>query len=189
MQEDQTTDTTENYSLLSKLLHWSTALLILFLFVLGVYMIDLGYYDKNYVVSYSVHKAVGLIALVVALCQVLWWLAHESLPPVASLKPWERVSAGLMHKLLFALIVLIPASGYAIAVAAGQGVDVFGWFTVPAIFAEILAAKDVPLEDIASDAHFYLAYGGAGFAALHLLAALKHHFVDKDRTLRRMLYR
>lgn len=157
--------------------------MMLFLFVLGVYMIDLGYYDKNYTLSYSVHKAVGLIALALALCQVLWALTHESLALVATLKYWERVAAGLMHKLLFLLIVLIPLSGYAIAVAAGQGVDVFGLMTVPAVFPKMLE-----MEDIASDAHFYLTYGGAGLVVLHMLAALKHHLVEKDRTLRRMLF-
>ena len=157
--------------------------MMLFLFVLGAYMIDLGYYDKNYTLSYSVHKAVGLIALALALCQVLWALTHKSPALIASIKSWEKISASLMHKLLFLLIVLIPASGYAIAVAAGQGVDIFGLMTVPAIFPEMLE-----LEDIASDAHFYLTYTGAGLVILHILAALKHHFFNRDKTLKRMLY-
>lgn len=157
--------------------------MMLFLFVLGVYMIDLGYYDKNYTLSYSVHKAVGLIALALAFCQVLWALTHKSPALIALIKSWEQVAANLMHKLLFLLIILIPASGYAIAVAAGQGVDIFGLMTVPALFPEMLE-----MEDIASDAHFYLTYMGAGLVTLHMLAALKHHFIDRDKTLRRMLY-
>jgi cytochrome b561 len=88
-----------------------------------------------------------------------------------------------MHKLLFLLIILIPASGYAIAVAAGQGVDIFGLITVPAIFPEMLE-----MEDVASDAHFYLTYAGAALVTLHVLAALKHHFFDRDKTLKRMLH-
>jgi cytochrome b561 len=183
MQQNQPNDPVENYSLTSKLLHWSTALMMLFLFILGVYMIDLGYYDKNYTLSYSVHKAVGLIALVLAICQVLWALTHKSPVLISSIKYWEKIAAYVMHKLLFLLIILIPASGYAIAVAAGQGVELFGLITVPAIFPEMLE-----MEDVASDAHFYLTYAGAGLVTLHVLAALKHHFFDRDKTLKRMLH-
>ncbi|MFP6806184.1 MAG: cytochrome b [Pseudomonadales bacterium] len=177
-----------NYSLLSKLLHWSMALAMFFLFGLGVYMIDLGYYDSNYTLSYSVHKAVGMIVLFVAAIQLMWAIVHKGPDMVSTLRNWERVSAALMHKLLFVLIVFIPLSGYVIAAAVGQSVDIFGLIEIPAFFPDMFKPEDIAIEDIASEAHYYLAYGGAGFVVLHLLAALKHHFVDKDRTLRRMTF-
>ena len=177
--------TVEKYSLVAKSFHWVTASVVIFLFVLGLYMIDLGYYDENYTVSYAVHKAVGMIGLMLATCQVVWALTHSTPALLATLKPWESVSARLMHKVLFALILLVPASGYVIAAAAGQGVDIFGVITVPAVLPEMAGTMN-DLEDFASDAHFYLAYAGACFVCLHGFAALKHHFIDKDRTLRRM---
>jgi cytochrome b561 len=178
----------ENYSLISKLLHWATVIMILMLFPLGVYMIDLGYYDRNYTLSYSIHKSLGLIALLLGLCQLVWALAHKAPAPLSSLRIWEKFGASAMHKTLFVLIILMPASGYFIAAAAGQGVDIFGWLTIPAVLPDDLDFGELAVEDVASATHYYLVYGSAILVLLHILAALKHHFIDKDRTLRRISF-
>ncbi len=162
--------------------------LMIFLFVLGVYMIDLGYYDKNYTLSYSVHKSVGILALFLAFVQIVWSLSHQSPQVLSSLKPWEKAAASMMHRVLFILVLLVPLSGYGIAAAVGQGIDMFGFLTIPAVIPDGIAFKGLATEDIASGLHYYLAYGCAALVLLHLLAALKHHFIDKDRTLRRMTF-
>ena len=87
-----------------------------------------------------------------------------------------------MHWLLNALIVLVPATGYVISTSEGAGIDMFGLFELPAILG-----KTEALRDLAIDLHYYLAYGGIALAALHAGAALKHHFIDRGSTLRRML--
>ncbi len=179
--------TGQNYSFVSKFLHWGSAVVMTSLFALGVYMIDLGYYDENYTASYSIHKGVGMIAILIASTQILWAVSNKSPMLVATLKPWERISAKLMHWILFALILIVPLSGYGIAVAAGQGVDIFGFFSVPAILPGVLMEME-NLESLMSNAHFYLAYGSASLVLFHVVAALKHHFIDRDRTLRRMLW-
>ncbi|MOA52423.1 hypothetical protein D3C78_1757160 [compost metagenome] len=75
-------------------------------------------------------------------------------------------------------------SGYLISTADGRGIEVFGWFTVPATLSGIDGQ-----EDIAGVVHLWLAWGLIGMAALHALAALKHHFIDRDATLSQMLGR
>jgi len=84
--------------------------------------------------------------------------------------------------LLYLLLLAIVLSGYLISTAKGQGISVFGWFELPALIT------DLPQQaDIAGKAHYWLAMILLGCIALHALGALKHHFIDRDSTLRRML--
>ena len=99
-----------------------------------------------------------------------------------SLSDLERRAAGTVHAFLILVTVLVPVSGYVISTSAGAGVDLFGLLTVPA-----LLPKSDTLRDAAIQVHFYLAYGGLGLVGLHVSAALKHHLVDRDETLKRML--
>ncbi len=80
------------------------------------------------------------------------------------------------------MLVAVPVTGYLISTSAGDGISMFGWFDVPAV----LPRSDW-IRDLAVELHFYLAYTTAMLVAIHVLAALKHHFVDRDATLRRML--
>lgn len=177
-------NTTETFGLVSRSLHWLIALLIFALVALGWYMVDLTYFDRWYNQSLSAHKALGLLVLVLGLGSLLWRLVSPLPLPIASLSTVERRAAVSMHHLLLLLIIAIPASGYLISTSAGKAVEIFSWFEVPALFS-----VGNELRDIAIELHFWLAYGILGLAGLHLLAALKHHFVNRDRTLLRMLGR
>jgi cytochrome b561 len=95
-----------------------------------------------------------------------------------------RRAAALGHGLLFFGLFALMLAGYLISTADGRGISLFGWFEVPALFS---AFSDQ--EDIAGAVHKYLAWGLVIFAGLHGLAALKHHFIDRDSTLKRMLGR
>ena len=98
-----------------------------------------------------------------------------------SRKQWEALAAKITHYLLYALMLVVPATGYIVSTSAGAGVSVFGLFEVPAVLP-----KSVPLRDAAISVHYYFAYAGVGLIALHVAGALKHHFIDRDDTLRRM---
>ena len=87
-----------------------------------------------------------------------------------------------MHRLMYALMYLLLLSGYLISTADGRGINVFGLFTVPASISGLQNQAD-----IAGELHQWLAYVLIGLTSLHVLAALKHHFVDRDQTLKRML--
>lgn len=177
-------NTAAGFGLLTKLLHWATALLIIGLIALGWYMVDLTYFDRWYNTSLSVHRALGMVVFALGVLTLSWRLVSPSPGPQASLKRWERQLASAMHHLLLLMVIAIPVSGYLISTSAGKAIDFFGWFEIPAVIS-----VDEALRDIAIEVHFYLAYATAGLVCLHAGAALKHQFIDRDGTLARMLWR
>ena len=108
------------------------------------------------------------------------WLQVRPDPLVRS--AWERRLASAVHLLLYLLPLLMVVSGYLISTADGRSVEVFGWFEIPATLQGLTGQ-----EDIAGAIHFGLAMALLALIALHVAAALRHHLVLKDDTLRRML--
>ena len=176
-------NTLSRFGLFSKLLHWSIALLILGLIWLGWYMVDLTYYDKWYNDSLHYHKSLGILALALALVKIGWQQYTPAPGPVAGLKTWEKASAKVMHYVLWGMMLLIPVTGYLISTSAGKPIQLFNWFELPAI-----VDVDEELREFAIDVHFYLAYATLFLVAGHAGAALKHHFINRDDTLKRMLW-
>ena len=172
------------YGIVTKVLHWLTALLITGLIVLGWYMVELTYYDRWYHDSTESHKALGMAVFALGVITLVWRRVSASPVHQASLKPWQRIAATAMHHTLFALILLIPATGYLISTSAGKTIDIFGWFEIPALFD-----VSTRLRDLAIACHYYLAYGTAALVVLHAAAAFKHQLIDRDGTLARMLWR
>jgi cytochrome b561 len=170
------------YGWITKTLHWTVALLIVGLIALGWYMVGLTYYDKWYNDSLSIHKALGVLVLALACLKVIWAAVPPSPAFSTSLKPWEKIAAKSTHIALYAMMIAIPLTGYAISTSAGDSVSFFGLFDVPAVLP-----KSEGLRDLAIELHYYLSYGTAGVVGLHALAALKHQFIDKDDTLRKMI--
>ena len=175
-------NTPERYSAVARSLHWMMALAIIGLIGLGWYMVGLTYFDPWYNGSLETHKSVGLLALVLAVVNIAWSLYARPPARSAALKPWESAAAAFTHRTLYAMMVAIPVSGYIISTSAGSPVSVFGLFDIP-----VLLPKNETLREAAVAFHYYAAYGTAGLVAVHALAALKHQFIDKDGTLRRML--
>lgn len=173
---------TQHYGRLSKTLHWSIALLIIGLILLGWYMVGLTYYDRWSNESLELHKSLGMLVLALACANIVWnhATARPALPP--GMHAWERIAAKSAHGLLYLMMLLIPITGYIISTSAGKAVSVFGILDIPAVLPQ-----SEQLRDIAIELHYYMAYGTAVLVCLHALAAFKHQFIDKDGTLRRML--
>ena len=172
----------DRYGIVSSGFHWAIALAVVGLVGLGAWMVGLTYYDPWYYDSLALHKAIGIVVLALALAKFGWKLVDRNPGFGPEVKPHERAGATAMHWLLNALMVLLPVTGYLISTSEGAGIDMFGLFDVPALV-------DVTAEtrDLAIDIHFYVAYGGIALVGMHIIAALKHHFVDRGSTLRRML--
>lgn len=168
---------------LTRLLHWLVALHILGLIGLGYYMVDLSYYDPNYNDSLRYHKAFGITAFALGLFKVVWFFGNTQPEPTAPLPAWQLTASHVVHWLLLLAMVAIPASGYLISTSAGEGIDVFGWFEVAALFE---VSDDN--RELAIVIHEYLAYGTLALVGLHAAAAVKHQFIDRDGTLTRMLW-
>lgn len=170
------------YGPVTRVLHWTVAVLVIALLWLGWYMVDISYYDAWYNKSLNWHKALGMVALVAGAVNLCWAMGTRAPAPVASMVAWERMATRAMHGMLFAMMVAIPVTGYIVSTSAGAGVGVFGWFEIPAL----LPANE-GLRDVAITLHFYLAYITAALVLVHAGAALKHQFVDRNGVLRRML--
>ncbi len=175
-------NTNERYGAIAKLLHWAIALLILGLSGLGLYMVDLTYYDRWYNASLTAHKALGILALELGVFKILWALCSRTPALPEGMRPWERHAARAMHGVLFAMMLLIPLSGYAISTSDGAAVSFFGLYEIPAVIPPLEG-----MNELASEIHYYLAYLTLGLVAMHAGAALKHQLVNRDGTLSRML--
>lgn len=171
------------YGVITRLLHWLTAFLIIGLIGLGWWMVDLSYYHKWYYLALDTHKALGIFTLSVAAVKIAWTIFDGRPGFPDSIKRWERAAATAVHHLFYLFMVLIPVTGYVISTSAGDGISIFGWFQVPAI----LPVNDT-LRDIATEVHYWLAYGTAVLVVIHTAAAVKHQFIDRDGTLRRMTW-
>tara|TARA_R110000868_G_scaffold189695_2_gene433070 strand:- start:113821 stop:114402 length:582 start_codon:yes stop_codon:yes gene_type:complete len=165
-------------------LHWVTALTVVGLFCLGLWMTDLTYYSDWYKTAPFIHKSIGGLLFIVMLFRLLWRMTDNKPKPLATHTKSERIMAHLAHIALYVLIFAIFISGYLISTADGRAISVFNLFEVPA-----LPFAFDKQEDIAGFIHYYLALGVIALASLHGFAALKHHFVDKDNTLNRMIGR
>ncbi len=176
-------NTSANYGWVTRLLHWTIASLIFGLIALGWYMVDLTYYDRWYNASLAWHRSLGLAALALAVLFLVWKAVSPSPALPASVAGLQRRLATGAHHLLLLLMVLVPAAGYLVSTSAGKAIDMWGWFSIPAL---------VPVDDVLRDAaiqvHFYSAYGLGLLALGHAAAALKHQFIDCDGVLARMLW-
>jgi cytochrome b561 len=175
-------NTPHQYGLISILLHWLVALTLVGLFALGLWMVELTYYDEWYKRAPDLHKSVGITLFGVMLLRLLWRIVNPRPGAVSTASRTEQRVAHTVHWLLYGLVFAVMLAGYLISTADGRAIEVFGLFNVPALVTGI-----PNMEDSAGQAHLVLAISLISLATLHALAALKHHFFDRDQTLRRML--
>lgn len=180
----QLTNTHTTYGLIAVLLHWLVAVTVISLFLLGLWMVGLTYYDDWYRTAPAVHKAVGVMLFLIVALRLGWRARGPRPAPLASHSTLERRAAATAHVLLYVLLFAVMLSGYMISTADGRPIDVFGVFQVPALISDLPGQAD-----IAGKVHLYLAVTLITIAGLHALAALKHHVLDRDTTLLRMLAR
>ncbi|SFM25033.1 cytochrome b [Halopseudomonas yangmingensis] len=175
-------NTPQGYGLVSISLHWLMAVGILGLALLGLWMTDLTYYSPWYRTAPFWHKSVGILLAVLLLVRLLWRWSNPRPAHLSSHTGWETRLASLVHGLLYLLLLVILLSGYLISTARGQGISVFGWFELPALISGLPQQADR-----AGAVHYWAAMLLLGLVGLHALGALKHHLIDRDNTLRRML--
>jgi cytochrome b561 len=172
------------YGAIAMLFHWSMAAIIVGLAVLGLYMValpDVGFTTlKVTLVIY--HKEFGLLAFTLLAMRLSWRITH-TLPELVEMQPeWQKIAARFLQLFFYGLIAALPMSGYLMSSAAGIPVSLFGLYTLPD-----LAHRNDDLFRRYAFIHQWLSYLLIACICAHVAAALKHHFVDKDDTLRNML--
>jgi cytochrome b561/polyisoprenoid-binding protein YceI len=189
------------YTAVAIVLHWAIAFAILFNIVLGFWMhITAEHGGANAAVfeAFQLHKSVGLTVLALSLVRLGWRLTHKPPPLPAHMPGWEKAAALATHWAFYILMIALPLSGW-LYVSAGWSHEAerafnvptiyFGLFHVPHLFglAEQSNAARADAADTAFTAHWVLAYIAIALAVLHVGAALKHQFFDRDETLAHMV--
>lgn len=169
------------YTGVAIVLHWLIALAILCTFLLAQYMTELQLSPVK-LRLYSYHKWIGVTIFLLVLVRLAWRLAHHPPPPPASMPAWQRSAATIAHVLLYILTLAIPVSGWLMSSASGFQVVYLGILPIPD-----LLTKNRDVADQLKNLHEALNWLMVVVVALHVAAALKHHIVDRDDVLQRML--
>jgi cytochrome b561 len=169
----------DRYTPVSQGLHWVIALLAFALLAMG----KLGDVDADEGGLFGWHTALGLTVLVLMLARLGWRLTHAVPALPATVPRWQTVLARGMHHAFYALLLLLPLSGWLLTSAEGDAVTWFGVLDVPALPVPGGEAAEEAIEET----HEILGNLLLVLAGVHVLAGLKHHFIDRDDVLRRML--
>jgi len=162
-------------------LHWLVGLGMLATFGLGIYMADLPFSPAK-LQFYSWHKWAGVTLFLLSIIRLAWRLTHQPPGAVAGMPAWQHAAAEWMHRVLYALMFAIPLSGWLMSSAKGFQTVYFGLLPLPD-----LISKSKDLGDILEKVHGSLNLLMVALVALHAAAAIKHHVIDRDDVLVRML--
>ena len=172
------------YSTVSLVFHWGLALLVVV--QIALIMAYEGYdaaSDPLAGTYMGLHKSVGLSILVLTLARLAWRMMNPVIPLPTTVPRWQRILARTTQVLFYVLLIGLPLGGWAASSAAGRAIEWFGLFTWPGLPMPLnreLAGTIIEAHEVAGKALIAL-------IALHVIGALKHHFVDRDNVLRRML--
>lgn len=173
-------NTATQYGVISKLFHWGMALIMMGLLMVGLFMVQLEPAPFKFQV-YGWHKSFGILALILVAARIAWKFSNSKIEHMATHKKWEKTLAKIAHIGLYGAMIGMPLTGWAMSSAAGYPVKLFG-LTLPALVAENKA-----LGGLMNQTHEILGYVLIATILLHAAGAFKHHFVDEDATLKRML--
>lgn len=176
----QVNDARSHYTRTAVVLHWLMAVLIIAAFIMGEKMTDMAISPLK-VRMYNWHKWLGVTVLAFVALRLLWRLKNPA-PAMVPMPAWQRYAAHGLHIWLYFVMFALPLSGWIYSNAVGYPIVYLGMLPLPT-----LVAKSKELATVWLQVHEVL--GRLLFLTfiLHVLAALKHQFVDKDGTLMRML--
>lgn len=181
----------KTYTKVAITLHWVIALMIIGQLGTGIIM---GYklVDKSMLFPlYQFHKSLGLSVLALSVLRLLWRLTHKAPPLPGHMPLWEKLAAKASHYFFYFFMLAIPFSGWLIVSSSSFGLptmwfNFFEWPHIPGI-ANLADAQKEQVNHLSETLHIYMAYALLALLCLHIAAALKHHFIDKDEVLHHMI--
>lgn len=173
-------NTNEHFGIIAIIFHWLMAIILIGLVIIGLYMTSLPSGPQKLSLI-GLHKEFGFLILMLVMLRIVWRLKNI-LPSHASLSSFERLAARLSHWIFYMLMFALPMTGWIFSSAAGYSTSFFGLFVIPP-----LIEPNPAIRTLFSEIHEWLAYGLIATFCLHVAAALKHHFINKDNILKRML--
>ena len=174
-------NTEDHYGSVSILLHWMIAILMIGLLIIGIYMVPLPI-SREKLKFYRWHKEFGMLVLMLVFLRVAWRLSNIT-PSLSNLPFLEKMAARSVHFSFYIFMFAIPMTGWMMSSSAGFPVSFFGLFLLPD-----LVSPDENLRITLIEIHKWLGYLLIATIFLHVGASLKHHFINKDDILRRMLW-
>lgn len=169
----------ERYNRLARALHWLIAVL-----VIGNILGGLVHERLEHIIRLiPIHKSIGLSVLALTLVRIAWRFTWKQPPHPAGVRMWQVIAARVVHTAFYGLMLAMPLSGWAMASAGKYPLSWFGLFDVP----KFAITKESALYLASRSGHEVLGWLFAGLVAVHVAAALRHHFILKDRVLERML--
>jgi cytochrome b561 len=171
---------TSRYTGAAIALHWLTAILVFANLLLGISMVGLPISPRK-LHWYLWHKSIGITIFAITSGRLAWRALHRP-PPLVAMPSWQRRAAAISHALLYVLLFVTPISGWIYSSATGVQVVYLGTLPLPN-----LVPKDKALADTLRLVHVSLNSLLFAVVCIHVAAALKHHFVDRDTVLTRML--
>lgn len=175
-------NTEDRYGFVSFVLHWTMAIIIIGLITVGLYMTRMPISSLK-LKLYGFHKEFGLLILALIFIRLAWRLSNITPRLPITLPAWQKLAARSVHFALYIFMLFMPITGWLVTSAAGLPASFFGWFVLPNLIEPNEAHRLLYAE-----IHKWLAYGLILTIAAHVGAALKHHFINKDNILRRMLW-
>ena len=186
----------QRYTGVAIVLHWLMAFLIVWQIWVGIWMSDAINDPDMQATAYKAfqfHKSLGLTLLVLAVVRLLWRMGHRFPPLPPHMPGWQKLAARVSHVALYAFMVLIPLTGW-LYVSTGWNADTDTAFSIPTVWFGLFEWPHIPgldgndaLAGIVIEAHELLAWALVALLVLHVAAALKHHFADRDNALWSML--
>ena len=171
----------ERYTGAAIAFHWILAALIIGNIAFGLYAVDLPLSPQK-LRDLSWHKWTGVTIFLIAAARLLWRIGHRPPALPATMKRWEQRTAHAVHALLYVLFFAAPLSGWLFSSADGFQTVYLGVLPIPD-----LLSKNRELAEVLKLAHHWINYTLAAVIVLHVAAALKHRFIDRDGALARML--
>ncbi|MDR3099953.1 MAG: cytochrome b [Paraburkholderia sp.] len=172
----------DTYTCTAIALHWLIAVLIACGFALGWVMVRVPGITPDKLRYFSWHKWIGVTVFALAVLRMLWRASHATPPLPSGTSAWQRGAAQAVHLLLYVLMIAIPVTGYFYSLAANVPVIYLGLIPLPRIIG-----PDDALKVVFKTVHIALNYGLLVLVTVHVAAAVKHQWFDRDRLLSRML--
>ena len=169
------------YTVTARVLHWLMAALVLVMIPLGIVIAN-EWGGPVQEPLYNLHKSIGAVILPLVALRLIYRLTHPPLPLPADIPPIQQFAAHATHWTLYALLIVQPTIGWIATSAYPAPLPVFGLFELPPIWPE-----DRPFSERLFAVHRFLGITIAVVAAMHIGAALHHHFLRRDRVLMRMV--
>lgn len=179
------------YTTVAIVLHWTIALLLIGQIAGGFFMHNLPDADPRKFELFQLHKSFGISILLLTIVRLGWRLGHKPPPLPAGMAGWERAAARGAHVGFYFLLIALPLVGWALVsvspLASSIPTYLFGVVPWPHLPLFETVADREAVADAFAEIHEYLAFAAIGLIAVHVGAALKHHFVNRDDVLARML--